>query len=114
MYIICVPIIALTYSAGPDAYGVVQFQIAILTVGTIAVAAVWYFFGEVIVESATRIYETLRRQDVQRAPSESVSEYAQSDRTRTYGDIREMKYCISCGAQIPRRARFCRECRAEQ
>jgi predicted S18 family serine protease len=114
MFVVCVPIIAWTYWARPYAYEIVQLQIAVLIVGTIAAAVVWYFFGEVIVESATRIYETLRGQDVERARSERVYNYAQPDRTRTYGGAEETKYCISCGAEIPRRARFCRECRAEQ
>jgi hypothetical protein len=106
MFIVCVPIIAWTYWT-THSYAVVQFQIAVLFLGTVAAAAVWYFFGEVIIEGATRIYETLRGQD---------KRLGQTRPYETYGPLgsEETKYCISCGAEIPRRARFCRECRAEQ
>jgi len=101
MFIVCAPIIALTYSAGQ--YASARLQITVLIIGTIAAAAVWYFFGEVIVEGATRIYRSLRDQDRPRE-DEIYDSFRHKD----------TKYCISCGTEIPRRARFCRECRAEQ
>jgi len=104
MFVICVPIILWTYWA-THAYVFVQFQISVVVVGTIAAAAVWYFFGDIIIEGATRIYETFRGEERERIRESQV-----------YGHSAEqgMKYCIDCRTQIPRRARFCHECGAEQ
>jgi len=107
MFIICIPIIALTYLKTGTVNVAVQFQIVVLFVGTVAAAAVWYFFGEAIIEGATRIYETFHSQERGTGP-------IRPHETREHQRNMETKYCIACGAEIPRQARFCRECRAEQ
>jgi hypothetical protein len=115
MFIVCVPIILLTYWARPDSWtvGVVQFQVAVLIVGTIAGAVVWYFFAEKIVEGATRIYETLLGRDREERVGVHTRPYEPYDARGPHGQ-KETKYCISCRAEIPRRARFCRDCGEEQ
>jgi ribosomal protein L40E len=108
MLVICIPAIAYVLwnpRGNPNAYSLAALQIAFLSLGV----GVWYFFGEVIIEGATRIYESFRAVDTQKigaplpAPADSV-------RSVVITRSRDRKFCRFCGARIPRESRYCEEC----